>query len=202
VTPEIAGVKRILLAIIHRLFTLLAVLHHENYGFDENGARVGIAQFDYDQVDQDLTGYFPRAEKFTTKEIEAAVKVIDRLLIWIWQNGTRHPEGVKIRAIVVCWILLKPLRPFSLTHVSKLYGKKKQSLGRWVDQFKRDFGFITPHMRPAQRPSSCRHKQELMGALHGAQVLRRCAQIYPVHKWPAEIRDQVRATLAPVVEEL
>jgi hypothetical protein len=193
--------NRKLFQVAHRLFTLTAVLHHD-FGFNENGERVGIAEFDYDQVEQDLGGYFPRKEQFTAKEIDAAVKVIDRVLIWVWQNGMRNPEGIKIRAIVVCWILLKPLRPFSLTMISQLYGKKKQSLGRWVDQFKRDFKFITPHMRPAQRPSGCRRAQHLLKALHGAEGLRRSAQVCRVASWPPEIRDQVRETLAPVVAEL
>jgi len=178
------------------------IIMHEDYGFDENGRKVWVTQFDYDKVDQDLSKYSQRKETFTAKEVDAAIKVIDKLLCWVWHNGMRNPEGIKIRAIVVCWILLKPLRPFSLTGISKLYGKKKQSLGRWVDQFKREFKFLTPHMRPAKMTGGCRKRGQLLGALHGAEGLKRSAEIYPVKKWPEDWRDQVKATLLPVVREL
>ena len=182
-------------------------------GFDENGSRVGVEGFDYDAVEasvaQDLSRYCKTKEakkdkeEFTAKELEAAIKVIDRLMCWIWANGMKNPEGVKVRAIVVCWAILKPLRVFSLTGIAQCYGKKKQSLGRWVDQFKKDFKFLSPHMRPLSgKPPRYRHTSKLMAALHGAEGLRRAHQDFPAEKWPEDWRVRARETLGPVVQEL
>jgi hypothetical protein len=187
------------------------------FGFSEDGSRCAVTQFDYDAVDaaftQDLSSYFktkkPRKahaekpEEFTVKELDAAIKVIDRLLCWIWANGMRNPEGVKIRAIVACWILLKPLRVFSLTGVSKLYGKKKQSLGRWVDQFKQDFRFLTPHMRPLGKSAKGnRHTTELLAALRGAEAMRRATVLLPTDRWPQDWQTQMRRTIEPTCAQL
>ena len=58
----------------------------------------------------------------------------------------KNPDGVKIRAIICCWIFLKELRSVSETDMAVGYGLKKQSLGRWVEQFKKHF----PHIRISQ----------------------------------------------------
>jgi hypothetical protein len=46
------------------------------------------------------------------------------------------------------WFLIKELQPLSLTQLARMYGKDKQSLGRWVDDFKRRFpGLRNCHMK-------------------------------------------------------
>ncbi len=80
--------------------------------------------------------------------MDAALKVFSRLLEWIWQNGMKNSEGLTIRAVIACWIFLKHLRPLTLTQMARGFGKKKQSLGRWVDDFKIAFPHIrNPHMK-------------------------------------------------------
>lgn len=108
----------------------------------ENGERIPVADFDYDAVDKSSQ------ESNSQREIDNAIKAFEKLLQWILQDGMNNPNGVKIRALVCCWIFLKVLRPQSLTEFARSYGMQKQSLGRWVDDFKRQFPDIkTVHMR-------------------------------------------------------
>lgn len=116
---------------------------HNDLRFGENGERVPAADFDYDAVDK------ASSESTNQHDIDAAVKVFERLLLWIFQDGMNNPDGVKIRAMICCWIFLKVLRPQNLTQFAKGYGMYKQSLGRWVDDFKVKFPEVqTVHMRP------------------------------------------------------
>ncbi len=121
----------------------------QTVGHDENGRPVPCTQFDYDQVDEDVFQHKPESDlsEFTQEEIDRALVVLRVLLQWIWQSGMKNADGLQIRAIIVCWIFLKELRPLTLTEMARGFGKKKQSLGRWVDQFKRLFRIKTPHMR-------------------------------------------------------
>lgn len=117
---------------------------------DETGRLVSVCEFDFDTVQQNLFGDDPRSDLHgvTPAEIDRAIEVLRIMLQWIWQDGMKNVDGVKIRAIILCWIFLKELRPLSLTQVARGFGLKKQSLGRWVDLFKRQFPDIkTSHMR-------------------------------------------------------
>lgn len=119
---------------------------------DENGQVIPISQFDYDEIDrlaglpQDLSG--EPEEEFTAEEIARAGAALKKLLEWVWQDGMKNPEGLTIRAIVVCWVFLPHLHALNLTEMAQAFGKHKQSLGRWVDEFKPKFPRITnPHIK-------------------------------------------------------
>jgi hypothetical protein len=120
-----------------------------NYVHEEGGRRVPATQFDYDAVDERVFNFREQCDlsEFSQEEVDKAIEVLRKLLAWIWQNGMKNADGVKIRAIIVCWIFLKELRPMTLTQMATGFGMKKQSLGRWVDQFKEVFKIRTPHMR-------------------------------------------------------
>ncbi|HEV2210838.1 MAG TPA: hypothetical protein VG167_18855 [Verrucomicrobiae bacterium] len=120
------------------------------YAHEEDGRPVPASQFDYNQVDEDVFGHQPESDlsEFSQQEVDRALVVLRVLLSWIWQNGMKNSEGLKIRAIIICWIFLKELRPMSLTELATGFGMKKQSLGRWHDHFKTVFKIRTPHMRP------------------------------------------------------
>lgn len=121
-----------------------------NLGFEEDGTLVQKVDFDYGAVDKEVFNYEPESDltEFTPMEMEAALKGLRVLLQWIFQNGMKNPDGVKIRAICICWVFLKELRPLTLTELATGFGMKKQSLGRWVDDLKRRFPYIrTSHMR-------------------------------------------------------
>lgn len=120
------------------------------YGFQEDGHPVPAEQFDYDLVEQNLFGRpDDRVDlsRCSQADVDAAITVLRVMLCWIWQNGMKNADGLKIRAIVICWIFLKELRPLTLTQMAVGFGMKKQSLGRWVDQFKAAFKIRTAHMR-------------------------------------------------------
>lgn len=116
----------------------------------EDGRIVPSEEFNYEVIERNVFGQNPDAElsAFTQEEVDRALKVLRMLLEWIWQDGMKNADGVKIRAIIVCWIFLKELRPMNLTEMARGFDLKKQSLGRWVDQFKKDFPAVkTCHMR-------------------------------------------------------
>jgi hypothetical protein len=119
------------------------------YGYEEAGRCVPATEFDYDQVDRDVFEELEPADltQFSQEELDAAILVFRKLLNWVWQNGNKNADGIKIRAIIVCWIFLEENRPKTLTEMAVGFGMKKQSLGRWVDQFKRVFRIPTRHMR-------------------------------------------------------
>lgn len=103
-------------------------------------------EFNYDAIE----GVTPDSDlsDLTTQDIDRAVEALRSILQWIFQNGSNNSDGVKIRAIIACWIFLKELRIYPLTKMAKGFGLKKQSLGRWHDDFKRQFPTIkTPHMK-------------------------------------------------------
>jgi hypothetical protein len=116
-------------------------LHHNHAGHAEDGHLEPTADFDYDEIDRGCFGVDPAEEvgNFTPEELDAACKVFGRLVEWIWQTGKANPDGITIRAIIVCWIFTSELRSLTLTEMARGFGKKKQSLGRWVDDFKRSF---------------------------------------------------------------
>lgn len=121
----------------------------------EDGRIVPSEEFDYATVEKNLSGRKMDEEdlsSFTEEEVDRALKVFQVLLEWVWQNGMKNPDGVKIRAIIVCWIFLKEIRPMSLTQMARGFDLKKQSLGRWVDIFKRKFHIRTCHMRNLSLP--------------------------------------------------
>ncbi len=116
----------------------------------EDGRFVPVEDFDYSAVDKNLFGNDAETDlsKLSQQDVDRALTVLRVMLQWIWQNGMKNVDGVKIRAIIICWIFLKELRPLTLTQLSRGFGLKKQSVGRWVDQFKKDLPEIkTCHMR-------------------------------------------------------
>lgn len=130
---------------------MAAVSHTDkSLGHDDHGGLVPTVDFDFAKVDSNLSGIEPESDlaEISPEQIEAAVKALRVMLQWVWQSGMKNSDGVKIRAIIVCWIFLKELRSLSLTDMANGYGLEKQSLGRWVDDFKKKFpGLRISHMR-------------------------------------------------------
>jgi len=115
----------------------------------DDGSLTAAVEFDYELIERNL---FPAAEMFESSSqvcIDGAAVLFQRLVRWVWQDGKKNAEGVKIRAMVVCWIFIPELRSLTETDLAIGFGKKKQSIGRWVEQWKKDFPNIrSPHMRP------------------------------------------------------
>ena len=122
--------------------------------FEEDGHLTGVVEFDYDQVERELSKqlYDPECQKelanLTAQEVEAALKLFRALIRWVWQDGMANQSGLTIRSIILCWLFIEELREHTLTEMAKSSGRHKQSLGRWVETFKREFPYIrSPHIR-------------------------------------------------------
>jgi hypothetical protein len=123
---------------------------NEECVYDHDGRAIPSEDFDYEAIDRNVFGA-DEIENFRgmpAESIDLALKLHRVMLEWIFQDGMKNPEGIKIRAILACWIWLPYLEPLTLTELATGFGKQKQSFGRWVDDFKRHFSFITPNMRP------------------------------------------------------
>ncbi len=98
-------------------------------------------EFDYEAIDRSVFHVETQdaSLEFSAIEMDAACKVFTHLVEWIWQDGMKNVQGLQIRASIVCWIFLTQLRPLTLTQMAAGFGKDKQSLGRWVDDFKLSF---------------------------------------------------------------
>ena len=123
--------------------------------FDDHGEVTGVEEFDYDLVERRLSADLGSPEcqeelsKLTPEEVESGLKLFRCLVRWLWQDGMKNANGLTIRSIIVCWIFIEELHPMTLTQMARGFGgRHKQSLGRWIDSFKRLFPYIkTPHMR-------------------------------------------------------
>lgn len=110
------------------------------FPYEEIAAHEGDS-LEFNEADTDLS-------QLSDRDMQAGLIVMDKLLKWVWQSGMRNPDGVKIRAIILCWICLKQLRSVTLTDMANGYGMDKQSIGRWVDEFKRRYPTVRiPHMK-------------------------------------------------------
>ncbi len=122
----------------------------ESFAHGEDGKPVPVTNFDYDAVGFSFDGKDKTLDisHLSQEDVDRGVTVLTVLLKWVWQSGMKNADGIQLRAIIVCWIFLKVLRPLQLTQLAGAFGKHKQSLGRWVDDFKRCFPRIRiPHMR-------------------------------------------------------
>lgn len=122
----------------------------DGLGHTDDGKLVPTEPFDYDKIDDAVFQHKPETDltEFSPEELEKVRKGLRVILQWIWQNGMKNTDGITIRAILACWIFLEELRPMELSQLARGFGKQKQSLGRWHDDFKRCFPNIkTCHMR-------------------------------------------------------
>ncbi len=118
--------------------------------YGEDSHLTPYQEFDYEAVDQSFSKDVSEFDisKFSQDDIDRTLVVMEVLLKWVAQSGMKRPEGVQHRAVIMCWVFLKMMRPLQLTQLATGYGIHKQSLGRWVDDFKRHFPRIRiPHMR-------------------------------------------------------
>lgn len=129
----------------------------EHLAHAEDGKVIETADFPFDEIYAreefiEFEQQLPQLTQLSPAELELGLDVMDRLLKWVWQSGMKNADGVKIRAIILCWICLKELRSLSMTDMATGYGLDKQSLDRWVNQdpkcFKKIFPTVRiPHMR-------------------------------------------------------
>ena len=97
--------------------------------------------FPYAQVDRDL-GWSPNDDEF-----DLTLEAQRRIWLWVWQGDNRDMEGWSCRCAIMCWVFCDQLRSNSLSKMAKRIGKKKQSLGRWVEDFKREFPLVAKQIK-------------------------------------------------------
>ncbi len=96
-------------------------------------------EFDYEAVDRNGSDMEQQEEAASDEEVAAACRAFGQIIEWVWQDGMNNPEGLQIRASIACWIFIPHLRSLTLTQLAAGFGQKKQSPGRWVEDFKRAF---------------------------------------------------------------
>lgn len=115
----------------------------------DQGTIEPICQPDWDSIERsvfDDAGI--RIADVRDAEREKALRMFIRLKSWDFKNGMKDPIGLMERAAVSSWAVVPLLRPLTLTRFALCLGLKKQSLGRWVDDFKLRFPEIrNDHMR-------------------------------------------------------
>src|SRR5689334_14493304 len=105
--------------------------------FAEDGSLTPVVNFDFDEVDRNLSG---------AKEIdqpnasdEKAIQAVQKIVSWIFQSGKQNDEGYKVRATIAAWRALPQYHHYTETEMAALLGKHKQSVGRWVTDWKKTF---------------------------------------------------------------
>lgn len=109
--------------------------------FDEAGHLIESADFDYSQVEQNLSadGVFLTDEGASRSYADSHYRenrALQAALEWISQKVPKSDNGVIIRANIACWHYLKAWRPMTLTALAAQIGRDKQAVGRWEDDFK------------------------------------------------------------------
>jgi hypothetical protein len=136
-------------------------IREEGQAFDDEGDHVQSVDFDYTAIDQ--AELEKEIEGMSPDDIARAGAAIRALMGWVWQIAPKNRNGLEIRAVIACWIFLEYLRPTKLTTLAEMthhvcpkchheidhcpkchkpFDRAKQSLGRWVDDFKKRFPFI------------------------------------------------------------
>lgn len=110
----------------------------ENY--DEQGSVTLTTDFSYEDVDAHLGYELPKYDFDNILECQR------RIWAWVYQEN-KDLDGFLCRCIVACWIFVPTNRAQTMTYIAGRFGKKKQSLGRWVADFKKTFPEIASHLQ-------------------------------------------------------
>lgn len=115
----------------------------------DDGSLTAAVEFDYEAIERNLFARRAAEEIDNQAVIDGAARLFQQFMRWVWQDGKKNPNGVQIRAMIACWIFIPELRPLKETDLAIGWGMKKQSIDRWVQEWKKDFPKVrSPHMRP------------------------------------------------------
>jgi len=118
-----------------------------NQPIGEDGNPTIAGDFDYDAIDGPAD-VGDDNNIVSSYDFFMAANILRKLLTWQYQDGIKDPNGKRIREIIVQWLFLKELHHYSMSELARKHGLHKQSIGRWVDDFKRAFPDAkTEHMR-------------------------------------------------------
>src|SRR5690349_4848877 len=103
--------------------------------FGEDNRLIATTDFDFAEVDRRL-GTPDDPQDCDYDRAGAAIRKIVR---WQWAGGCTNPEGAICRDTVLAMVFLPEMQAVSATQIAKSLGKHKQSLGRWMADFKKFF---------------------------------------------------------------
>jgi hypothetical protein len=112
-------------------------LSSESYNRYADGQVTLTEDFDYAKVSRALGETWEEPE--VNDDIHVKAQDLAKLFQWHYQGECKDLDGWNCRAIILDWIFVPQLRSYSMTEMAGRFGKKKQSLGRWVDDFKKTF---------------------------------------------------------------
>ncbi len=113
-------------------------------GFDESGSTL-VCDFDFAAVDSALAGTVDPVEAARISPTEAACECQRQIWAWVYSPPCEDMDGFTCRSIIACWVFVPQLREYTMTQIAQRFGKKKQSLGRWVADFKVQFKEVANH---------------------------------------------------------
>ena len=155
--------------------------------FDEDSCQTQVEDFTLSDgtklLPRDLSDEIPpdlRAIPIAVAN-ERTITVMSRMLEWLCQTVPKNQNGMEIRATILCWIFLPHLRNLSLTQVAAMIGRDKQSIGRWVDDFKRVFPGVH-NFTPQENPETHNPQPHQNHARTHETGLARTPQPRPVHQ--------------------
>jgi hypothetical protein len=120
-------------------------------GFGEDSRPEATIGPDWESIEKGVFGRrqdcdaAPNDETGKRKRIEGEIRALKTTLEWVIQNGMNEENGVMFRILIAGWIYLEWMREMTLTELATMYGKDKQSFGRWVDDFKLRFPEVRTH---------------------------------------------------------
>jgi hypothetical protein len=109
-----------------------------DFSYEEIDRRFGVAHLHEEQL-----------EKLSEADVEKVCEMHRRIWDWVGQDCFKNLDGFNDRSIIAAWVFCSSLKweTKSMTDLAGRFGKKKQSLGRWVDDFKKQFPEVANHMQ-------------------------------------------------------
>lgn len=86
-------------------------------------------------------------DEMTEEEWKCAWRGVGNVVKWVYQRNSRNFQGIGIRALIVCWVWIPGLHGLTLTQLAGRFKMAKQSIGRWVVDWKLRFPHcVSVHM--------------------------------------------------------
>ena len=126
--------------------------------YDDHGAVTLACDFPFSQVDEPEPQLIAVPGRPSSIAIEMACECQRQIWEWIYQPPCEDIDGFVCRCIIATWIFNPHLHSYSEAEIARRFGKKKQSLDRWSQDFKRTFPYLKTlqHFRHVtnERPSN------------------------------------------------
>ncbi len=170
--------------------------------YDTGCERVATEEFDYEAVEKAISDralaedirLFRKEIKdrpLTQEEIDRVSMAIQTLFRWVCLSSLRNPNGLTLRFLIVCWQVLPELHETQLTGLAKMFGKHKQSFGRWVDNFKIVFPWArSPHIKRTPTEQKALSDAEIVDGLSRAYRFAEFTKRHPVATWPESAKQK------------